>query len=105
MRESRIEKELRNFMIKIGGLSLKWTSPGTNGVPDRICFFPDGRVVFVELKCKTGKLSSQQLAVQKMLSELGHNVFNIKSILGLSSFMTLSGYKKESKKLRDKYEI
>lgn len=44
----------------MGGACFKWTSPGTDGVPDRIVILPDGRVIFVELKTETGRLSPVQ---------------------------------------------
>ena len=40
---------LEKAVEAIGGLCWKFTSPGTAGVPDRICIH-HGRVIFVELK-------------------------------------------------------
>ena len=36
MRERDIEKKLVNEIRKMGGEAFKWTSPGNDGVPDRI---------------------------------------------------------------------
>lgn len=47
----RVEKEL-------GGSCEKFTSPGRRSVPDRICLFPGGRIIFVELKAP-GKTPSK----------------------------------------------
>ena len=59
-REKYIEACIRRGIMKMGGLFLKFVSPGNDGVPDRIAIFPDGRVVFVELKAQYGKLSLVQ---------------------------------------------
>ena len=49
-------------------------SPGNSGVPDRIVIFPGGRVVFVELKTETGRLSALQVAQIRRLERLGADV-------------------------------
>lgn len=49
MNEQAIEQHLKQAVEAIGGLCWKFTSPGTAGVPDRICIH-HGRVIFVELK-------------------------------------------------------
>lgn len=49
MRENKIEKYLVSQVNRIGGLCLKFVSPGNSGVPDRIVMF-QGTIVFVELK-------------------------------------------------------
>ena len=60
MREKEIEKILVNEVKRLGGRAYKWTSPGNDGVPDRIVILPDTRVIFVELKTDTGVLSPLQ---------------------------------------------
>lgn len=50
MREIKVEETLRKAVEAEGGLCLKFKSPGNDGVPDRICLFPGGRVAFVETK-------------------------------------------------------
>ena len=59
-REKDTEAWIRKEVEKLGGVFLKFTSPGNDGVPDRIAIFPDSRLVFVELKKKTGKLTKIQ---------------------------------------------
>lgn len=49
MNEQAIEQHLKQAVEAIGGLCWKFTSPGTAGVPDRICIH-HGRIIFVELK-------------------------------------------------------
>ena len=41
MREKDIERILVTEVKKLGGRAYKWTSPGNDGVPDRIVIFPD----------------------------------------------------------------
>ena len=60
LKESEIEGWLKSRIEKLGGMFLKFVSPGANGVPDRIAIFPDGRTVFVELKTAMGHLSRVQ---------------------------------------------
>lgn len=49
MKEQKLERRLVDVITAAGGLCWKFTSPGTAGVPDRICVL-DGHIVFVELK-------------------------------------------------------
>lgn len=49
MRESVVERYLKNRCEVEGFLCYKFTSPGTDGVPDRV-LIGHGVVVFVELK-------------------------------------------------------
>ena len=60
MREKDIEAWLKSRIEGLGGLWLKFVSPGSDGVPDRIAIFPNGRTVFVELKTAMGHLSRVQ---------------------------------------------
>ena len=46
MREQDIERNLTRQVKQLGGLCLKFVSPGTAGVPDRLIILPSGRVVF-----------------------------------------------------------
>lgn len=77
MLESEVEKRLTQGVKKLGGLCLKWVSPGYAGVPDRIVFLPGGRVYFVELKQDTGRLSPRQKVVHKKLKNLGREVITL----------------------------
>lgn len=58
--EKSIEQYLVKRMKSVGGKAYKLVSPGNAGVPDRIVIFPNGELVFVELKCKIGKPSGVQ---------------------------------------------
>jgi hypothetical protein len=49
MLERDIEKHCRELIEALGGVCFKFTSPGCQGVPDRICIV-NGRVIFIEFK-------------------------------------------------------
>lgn len=73
-RERDIEAWIRRRIEKMGGVFWKFTSPGNDGVPDRIALFPDGRLVFVELKTATGKLTMVQRYQIERLRKLDQQV-------------------------------
>ena len=77
MLESEVEKKLVQGVNKLGGLCLKWVSPGYSGVPDRIVFLPGGSVYFVELKQDRGRLSPRQKYVHKQLKAVGREVITL----------------------------
>jgi hypothetical protein len=59
MRERTVDQACLLHVVSVGGLFLKITSPGTNGLFDRILLLPGCPVVFVEMKRsgeKPGKL-------------------------------------------------
>ena len=58
--ESEIEQKMKDAVKARDGLFIKFVSPSTRGVPDRIVITPDGRVYFVELKKEGGSLSPIQ---------------------------------------------
>lgn len=74
MLERDLEKKMTRSVREAGGLALKWTAPGTSGVPDRIVFLPGGRVVFVELKRPGQTLRPLQVRMHEKLTELGADV-------------------------------
>ena len=74
MRESSIERKLVAGIHKAGGIAYKFVSPGHAGVPDRLILLPGGRVLFVELKTDTGRLSALQKEQHKRLRALGMDV-------------------------------
>lgn len=71
MLEKEIERKLTEAVKRIGGKAYKFISPGNDGVPDRLIVMPEGRIIFVELKTETGKLSIRQELQLKKLSSLG----------------------------------
>jgi len=53
LREDILEHDIEEYLVRrvkaVGGWPLKFVSPGTRGVPDRLLIFP-GKVIFVEVK-------------------------------------------------------
>lgn len=58
--EKHIEKYLAKEVERRGGLCIKFTSPGSRGVPDRIVITPAGQIIFVEVKQASGRVSDLQ---------------------------------------------
>ena len=75
MREKTIEQKFRAAVKAAGGLALKFTSPGFDGVPDRLALLPGGRMAFVEVKAKGKKPRPLQLARHRLLRRLGFKVY------------------------------
>lgn len=103
VQEKDIEKILVAEVRGLGGRAYKWVSPGSNGVPDRIVFFPGRPPVFVEMKSDKGKLTATQEVQIKRLQELGQIVFVVKGIAGLSQFFQSCGYNEVSKSIEKRY--
>lgn len=103
MNERRIEEILIREVNKIGGRTYKWVSPGNSGVPDRIVFFPDGRVFFVELKTESGRLSAQQKIQINRLKNLNQKAYVVKGIAGLIWLFRLAGYGRTAAGLERRY--
>ena len=69
MREKIIEKHLADAVRQSGGLAPKFTSPGFDGMPDRIVLLPGGHIGFVEVKAPGKGPRPLQEAVCSSLSE------------------------------------
>ena len=77
MDEKLIERKLKDIVRHSGGLALKFTSPGFDGVPDRLLLFPGGRAAFAEIKTTGKKLKPLQMSRKRQLEGLGFRVFVI----------------------------
>lgn len=75
MREKTIEQKFREAVRNAGGLALKFTSPGWDGMPDRLALLPGGRMAFVEVKAPRKKPRPLQLARHRTLRQLGFRVY------------------------------
>lgn len=75
MREKALEHKFVMKVKHIGGLALKFTSPGFDGVPDRIVLLPGGKMAFVEVKAPREKPRPLQLARHRLLRQLGFRVY------------------------------
>lgn len=77
MREKTIEQKFREAVRNAGGLALKFTSPGWDGMPDRLALLPGGRMAFVEVKAPGKKPRPLQLARHRTLRQLGFRVYTL----------------------------
>lgn len=104
MLEKDIEKILTTEIKKLGGRAYKFISPGNSGVPDRIVVLPGGKMMFVELKAKTGSLSVLQSVQVKRLIELGQKVYVVYGLKGLKDFFNEIGAHEAAAKMQKKLE-
>ncbi len=77
--EKAIEQKLVRAVKLMGGLALKFVSPGFDGVPDRIVLLPGGKLAFVELKADGKKLRPLQERRRRHFEALGFSVYCVSS--------------------------
>ena len=77
MREKTIETKLVQAVRTKGGLAPKFTSPGFDGVPDRLILLPGGKLAFIELKAPGKVLRPLQIRRKSQLESLGFSVYCI----------------------------
>lgn len=75
MREKTIEQKLVQEVKLRGGICPKFTSPGMDGMPDRLVLFPDGKIGFVEVKAPGKKPRPLQVKRHQQLRRLGFKVY------------------------------
>lgn len=74
MRESRVEAALVRGVKRAGGEVRKLQWVGRRHAPDRIVFWPDGLIHFVELKAPSKAARAGQKREHVRLERLGHAV-------------------------------
>lgn len=80
MLEKNIERHLVEGVRKLGGLCYKFTSPGTQGVPDRLIITAQGKVIFAEIKTDNGVLSKIQTYT---ISQMWKRHIDVRILYGL----------------------
>lgn len=75
--EKLLERKLVKNIKDVGGWCLKLPAIHHAGIPDRLCLFPGGEVVFVEVKTTNEKPKKLQLAIHRKLRKLGFTVLVI----------------------------
>ena len=80
MREKTVESKLSSAVKPKGGLAVKFTSPGFNGMPDRLVMFPGGRIAFVEVKAPGETPRPLQRSRHRLLRRMGFKVYVLDSI-------------------------
>ena len=76
MLEKDIERRLVQPVHDLGGLCLKFETPGYTGVPDRIILLPGAVIRFVETKQHGKRERLRQELVHSILRRLGFIVYN-----------------------------
>ena len=84
--EKAVETRLKDRIKNLGGLCIKWVSPGMTGLPDRVIILK-GKVYFVELKDPKGVSSARQLLVARQFKEVGVEVVVLSSIQEVEDFI------------------
>jgi hypothetical protein len=85
--EKLLEKKIGLEVKKVGGISLKIPAIHHAGIPDRLCLFPVGRAVFVEVKTTKKKPTRLQLLVHKKLERIGFPVKIIDTTEGIKQLI------------------
>lgn len=86
--ERDVEDMLVTGVGRLGGLSIKVTSPGMSGIPDRLNVFPGGLLSFVE--CKTidgGRVDKLQTVMHRMLLQRGSPVTILDTKLKVKKYL------------------
>lgn len=99
MRESKIEKYLREQVELYGGTCEKFKSPQRKNVPDRICCWPHpesdedlagGEIDFVELKATDEEPNEGQARDHKRRRRMGFRVFVIDTMTGVDIYVRMA---------------
>lgn len=75
MRERQIEQKFVKAVKAAGGIAPKLTSPGFDGMPDRMVLMPGGCIGFVEVKAPGEKPRPLQFSRHRLLRRLGFKVY------------------------------
>lgn len=75
MREKYVEQALVKAVKIRGGICPKFTSPGMDGMPDRLVLFPGGKIGFVEVKAPGKEPRPLQIHRHEQLRRLGFQVY------------------------------
>ena len=87
MREKYIEQKLVQAVKSMGGIAPKFTSPGFDGMPDRLILLPGGKMGFAEIKAPGKKPRPLQEARHNLLRRLGFKVYVIDGAEQISSVL------------------
>lgn len=85
--EKLVERKLVELVKACGGMCIKLLCDQLIGLPDRLCLFPNGEVVFVELKTTGRKPARIQVFMHKKLRALGFRVEVIDTVQGVIDFV------------------
>ncbi|OBW62005.1 MULTISPECIES: VRR-NUC domain-containing protein [Dehalococcoides] len=91
MREKAIEHKLVKAVKNMGGIALKFSSPGYDGMPDRIILLPGGHLAFVEVKAPSKNPRPLQLARHRLLCSLGFKIYILDCANEINSLLSEIG--------------
>lgn len=92
MREKLIEQKLVQTVKSVGGIALKFVSPGYDGMPDRLLLYPGGKTAFVEVKAMGCKPRPLQIRRHDMFRALGFPVFVLDDADQIKQILREMGY-------------
>lgn len=92
--EKYLENKLRVDTEALGGYCFKFVPQFISGLPDRICMFKGGHVVFAELKTTKQRPRKLQLLWHKRFRDLGFRVEIIDSSKQIDELIKEYGGKK-----------
>jgi len=90
--EKDIEKYLVDQVEALGGLCYKITSPGRKNVPDRVCLFPRGVTIWIEVKSEKEKPTDGQIREHERLRDRRHTILVIDTINKVNILIKEVGY-------------
>ena len=85
--EKSVERKLVELVKINNGMCIKLLCDQLIGLPDRLCLFPNHKIVFVETKTTGQKPRRIQAYMHKKLKTLGFRVEVIDSIEGVEQFI------------------
>lgn len=85
--EKLVERKLVELVKINNGMCIKLLCDQLTGLPDRMCLFPNHKIVFVELKTTGQKPKRIQLFIHDKLRALGFRVEVIDTIKGVEQFI------------------
>ena len=85
--EKRLETRLKREAEHLGGMYLKFSPQGTNGMPDRLILFPVDLLYFTEIKAPGKKLRPLQAKRKQQLERMGFKVYVIDSFKAIEDFI------------------
>lgn len=84
MSEGKLERDIESYIVgqfkAMNGVAYKFTSPNRRAVPDRLCILPNGKIIFIEVKRRTARLTPLQKVEIKKLIKLKQKVYVIYGI-------------------------
>ena len=99
MLEKVIEAYLVQKVKELGGIAYKFTSPQRRSVPDRLCLFPYGLMVFVEVKAPKRLPTEAQAREILRLQVMGFSAITVSSKEQVYDFIEWVKTKIEEEKL------